>query len=179
MTTPNTHSDEAHTQAQDALQVSDLQALAMLLRTPGQPQALFSAVEALTARVIGHRLFTIMAFDPVTFEVERLHSNRPDLYPPGGRKKKAKTAWGEHVLTRREVFRSATPEGIRQHFDDHQTMADMGLGSILNIPIAYDGHCVGTMNLTHASGWYREEHEAIGLTIGSFLVAALREHGQR
>ncbi len=71
MTTPNMHTDEAQPQARDALQVSDLQALAMLLRRPGQPQALFSAVEALTARVIGHRLFTIMAFDPVTFEVER------------------------------------------------------------------------------------------------------------
>ena len=29
---------------------------------------------------------------------------------------------------------------------------DMGLGSILNIPIAYDGVCVGTMNSVRAPG---------------------------
>jgi hypothetical protein len=157
----------------------DVHALALTLRDPQQPHAIFNAIDALTARVIGHRLFTIMAFDPSTFEVERLHSNMPVLYPPGGRKKKAQTSWGKQVLTRREVFRSATPDGIREHFDDHETMAELGLGSILNIPIAYDGRCVGTMNLTHVDGWYREEHEAMGLTIGSFLVAALLEHRRR
>jgi hypothetical protein len=35
------------------------------------------------------------------------------------------------------------------------------------------------MNLTHVDGWYREEHEAMGLTVGSFLVAALLEHRRR
>ncbi|MGI4982216.1 MAG: GAF domain-containing protein [Janthinobacterium lividum] len=158
------------------LQMADLQELAMTLRDPRQPGELFGAVETLTARVIGHRLFTIMAFDPATFEVERLYSNRPDLYPPGGRKKKGKTVWGEHVLVQRKVFRATTNEGIRRHFDDHQKLAEMGLGAILNIPIAYDGRCLGTMNLTHVGGWYCEAHEAMGLAIGSFLVAALLEH---
>jgi GAF domain-containing protein len=162
-----------------ALPLQDVHALALMLRHPQQPHAIFKAIDTLMARVIGHRLFTIMAFDPSAFEVERLYSNMPAIYPPGGRKKKAQTPWGTHVLACCEVFRSATPAGIRQHFDDHQTMADLGLGSILNIPIAYDGQCVGTMNLTHVDGWYREEHEAVGLTIGAFLVPALLEHRRR
>jgi hypothetical protein len=70
----------------DALQLDDLAVLALNLRGGGQPLTLFAAVEALTARVIGHRLFTIMAFDPVTYEVERLHTSMPEVYPVGGRK---------------------------------------------------------------------------------------------
>jgi hypothetical protein len=50
------------------------------------------------------------------------------------------------------------------------------LGSILNIPVAYDGRCVGTMNLTHVEGWYRQEHEETGVLLASFLVAPLALH---
>jgi hypothetical protein len=163
----------------DALQLDDLAVLALNLRGGGQPLTLFAAVEALTARVIGHRLFTIMAFDPVTYEVERLHTSMPEVYPVGGRKKKAQTAWGEHTLTRMQVFRATTPDGIRNSFHDHRTITDLGLGSILNIPIVYDGRCVGTMNMTHASGWYTAAHERDGLTIGAFLATALMEQRRR
>jgi hypothetical protein len=52
-------------------------------------------------------------------------------------------------------------------------MANMGLGSILNIPIAYDGECIGTMNLTHVEHWYKREHEDTGVLLGSFLAPAL------
>jgi hypothetical protein len=52
-------------------------------------------------------------------------------------------------------------------------MTNMGLGSILNIPIAYDGVCIGTMNLTHQESWYTTSHEELGLLIGSFLAPAL------
>jgi hypothetical protein len=52
-------------------------------------------------------------------------------------------------------------------------MTGMGLGSILNIPIAYDGVCVGTMNMTHVESWYTRRHEEIGVLIGSFLAPAL------
>jgi hypothetical protein len=172
MTNPGTGMDAG-------LQLDDLAALALALRGGGQPQALFSAAEALTARVIGHRLFTIMAFDPATCEVERLHTSMPDVYPVGGRKKKAQTEWGEHTLTRMQVFRATTPRGIRDSFDDHLTMTGLGLGAILNIPIAYDGRCVGTMNMTHVAGWYTAAHERDGLTIGAFLAAALMEHRRR
>ncbi|MGY6118783.1 hypothetical protein ACW91P_08230 [Paraburkholderia strydomiana] len=72
-----------------------------------------------------------------------------------------------------EPFRAETPQGILEAFDDHTVMTGMGLGSILNIPIAYNGVCIGTMNLTHREGWYTERHEALGLLIGSFLAPAL------
>lgn len=159
--------------AGQALELSDLEGLAMTMRTTGQPAEIFRAVHAVAARAIGARLFTIMSYDAQRHEVERVYTNMPDVYPPGGRKQKRGTAWSKQILEELKPFRAETAQDIRAAFDDHAKMTGMGLGSILNIPIAYDGVCVGTMNMTHVEGWYTCGHEAIGLLIGSFLAPAL------
>jgi hypothetical protein len=156
-----------------ALQPSDLDLLVDASRGGDQPMRIFDAVQAVAANAIGYKLFTIMLFDAERIEVERLYTSMPSVYPLGGRKKKASTAWGAHTLASMKVFRTTTSEGIRQMFDDHETLAGLGLGSMLNIPIAYDGRCVGTMNLSHQEGWYQPEHERLGLLIGSFLTTPL------
>jgi GAF domain-containing protein len=156
-----------------ALDMADLERLANTVRKKDQPMEIFRAVHALAERTIGLGLFTIMSYDAQRFEVERLYTNMPEVYPTGGRKQKRGTAWASQVLLDLKPFRAETPQGIRAAFDDHAVMTGMGLGSILNIPIAYDGVCVGTMNLTHREGWYTARHEEIGLLIGSFLAAAL------
>lgn len=155
------------------LVLADLAMLSNVSREAGQSARLFDAVYRLASEVIGCRLFTIMSFDATRFEVERLFSNRHDLYPPSGRKKKAGSAWGDQVLTRSTPFLGTDRDAIRMNFDDHQTLFDMGLGSILNIPVAYDGRCVGTMNLTHEEGWYDTEKMDRGLTIAAYLAAPL------
>jgi transcriptional regulator with GAF, ATPase, and Fis domain len=155
------------------LQLSDLQRLALAMREPAQPATLFEAVAAIAAETIGFRLFTIMAYDARNHEVERVFTNMPDVYPTGGRKKKRGTAWATQILQELRPFRGETARDIRNAFDDHMTMANLGLGSILNIPIAYDGECIGTMNLTHVEHWYTREHEDAGLLLGSFLAPAL------
>lgn len=153
--------------------VPDLAVLVDAARAHGQPARLFDAVQRFAAEAIGYKLFTIMLFHADRFEVERLYSSEPAVYPVGGRKKKAATPWGEHVLAQRKVFRAVNFEQIRAAFDDHATIASLGIGSQLNIPVAYDGRCVGTMNLSHQEGWFTPEHERLGLLIGAFLAAPL------
>ncbi len=155
------------------LDMSDLQRLAMALRLQDQPTEIFRAVHAVAASTIGFSLLTIMSYDAQNQEVERVYTNMPDIYPIGGRKKKRATAWSRQILQDLKPFRAETPQGIREAFEDHAVMTGMGLGSILNIPIAYEGLCVGTMNLTHKEGWYASRHEEMGLLIGAFLVPAL------
>jgi GAF domain-containing protein len=159
-----------------ALCIADLSLLAHAIRQPEQPSVMFETVEQIVQRTIGFRLFTIMCFDADSFEVERLHSNMPDVYPPSGRKKKRGSAWGEHTLLQMKPFRATTADGIRAAFDDHGVLTGMGLGSILNIPVAYNGRCVGTMNMTHVEGWYTQAHEETGLLIAAFLAAPLACH---
>jgi len=159
-----------------ALSLADVSRLANAIRQSDQPQAIFETVERIAQEVIGFRLFTIMSFDAERFEVERLHSNLPDVYPPGGRKKKRGSLWAEHTLVGMKPFRATTPDGIRLAFDDHAVMTGMGLGSILNVPVAYNGRCVGTMNLTHVETWYTEAHEQVGLLLAAFVAAPLALH---
>ncbi|MPW07882.1 GAF domain-containing protein [Paraburkholderia sp. CNPSo 3155] len=155
------------------LEIADLERLALAMRLKDQPLELFRAVHAVAAKAIGLSLITIMSYDARRHEVERVYTNMPDVYPLGGRKKKQGTAWARQILQDLKPFRAATSQGIREAFDDHAVMTGMGLGSILNIPIAYDGVCIGTMNLTHEEGWYTSRHESIGLLIGAFLAPAL------
>jgi transcriptional regulator with GAF, ATPase, and Fis domain len=162
-----------------SIQPHDLQHLALAMRKPAQPHTLFETVERIAAEAIGFRLFTIMAYDASRHEVQRLHTNMPDIYPNGGRKRKQGTAWATQILHELRPFRGETAQDIRNAFDDHAVMADMGLGSILNIPVAYDGVCVGTMNLTHVEHWYTREHEDAGLLLGAFLAPALIAHASR
>jgi GAF domain-containing protein len=156
-----------------ALGLADLAALAEALAGDGQPARICRAVEALSAEVIGHRLFTVMRHDPGRNEVERVHSSLPAVYPVGGRKTKKDTAWAGHVLRDRKVFRADDADGIRAAFDDHATILGLGLGSALNIPLVFDGRALGTMNLLHRAGWYRAEDETTGLLIGAFLLPVL------
>jgi GAF domain-containing protein len=155
------------------LRIDELAHLADALRGADRPPRIFRAVEALSAAVIGHRLFTIMRFDAERAEVERVHTSLPAVYPVGGRKNKKDTAWSNHTLRDMKVFRASEPEAIRATFDDHATIASLGLGSVLNIPLVLAGRCVGTMNLLHEAGWYTAKDEATGLLLGAFLLPAL------
>src|SRR5262249_54276219 len=99
--------------------------------------------------------------------------------PVGGRKAKPQTAWSNQLLRDRKVFRATGPDEIRAAFDDHATILGLGLGSILNVPIAFDGRCVGTMNLCHQAGGYMADDEPTGRLLAAFLVVPLLRHGQR
>jgi len=156
-----------------ALQIADFERLARALGETPQPSAIYGAIEALSAEVIGHRLFTIMRHDAARAEVERVHTSLPAVYPVGGRKQKPESAWSNRLLRDAQVFRAAGPDEIRAAFDDHATILGLGLGSILNVPIVFDGRCVGTMNLCHQAGWYTAEDEPTGRLLAAFLVPVL------
>ena len=160
-------------QSRRDLQIDDLRLLADALRAANPAHSIHSALEAVSEKAIGHRLFTIMRFDATRSEVERVHSSLPSVYPVGGRKKKVNTKWANHVLREMKVFRCTTPEDIRLAFDDHQTILDLGLGSIVNIPIVFEQRCLGTINLTHEAGWYLPEDERTGILLGAFLIPVL------
>jgi GAF domain-containing protein len=157
------------------LDADDLYALAQAQRAADQPRAICTALETLTAEVIGHRLFTVMRFDSACSEVQRIYSNMPAVYPNGGRKRKKATAWADHVLRDMKVFLGNRADDIRSAFDDHSTILGLGVGSVLNIPVVYAGRCLGTMNLLHEAGWYRGEDEHSGVLLAAFLIAPLLE----
>jgi GAF domain-containing protein len=157
------------------LQLDDLHRLEEALRAAGDPPPIFAAAEALTRAVIGHRLFTINLFDAAPFEVARVHTSRPDVYPVGGRKPKARTAWGDRVLVGMEVFLAADAAAVQATFDDYETLFALDIGSILNIPVGCCGRCVGTMNLCHEAGRFTPQDIRNAQLIAAFLAAPLMQ----
>ena len=128
-------------------------------------------------RLIGHRLFTIMVVHHDTMEVERRYSNMPDAYPVAGRKKKRDTWWGRHVVESATPFIGHGAADLERAFADHELIRSLGLGCVLNMPISFNGRCVGTMNLLHAGevDVYGEAHLPVARLIGAMLLPALLE----
>ena len=155
------------------LTIDDLAGLAALSASAHEPRELYAAVDALAQKVIGHCLFTIMRVHEAAMEVERVHSSNTAAYPVGGRKQKRGTPWGQVVLDKGEVFVARTPDEVRAAFDDHALITSLGVGSIMNVPIGYRGRRLGTMNIAHEAGWFRDQDAAAGLLFAPLLVPAL------
>ena len=157
--------------------LADLAAVVDISASASAPGAVFRAVEALAQRTIGHRLFTVMRLHLADAEVERVYSSDPASYPVGGRKPKGGTEWGAQVLDRGEIFLAATQDEVRTAFADYELIFSLGIGAILNLPIRFRGRSLGTLNLCHEAGWFRDEDAATGRLLAGLLVPALLDGG--
>ena len=144
--------------------------LSSALRLAGQPQALFNALDRLTAELVGHKLFTLLAVDGA--EVSRVYSNRPVEYPVSGRKPMGPTQWGDLVLRQQKPFLGRTRADIRWAFFDHVLIESMGLGSVINVPVVYDGQTLGAVNLLDVEHHYVDEHLSMLLPVAPLLIPA-------
>ena len=91
----------------------------------------------------------------------------------GGGKQKRGTPWSRVVLDEGEVFVARTLDEVRVAFDDHALIFSLGVGSIMNVPIAYRGRRLGIINIAHEAGWFRDQDAAAGRLIAALLVPAL------
>jgi len=159
--------------AKRPLTLADLASLAERLASEQEPSLLYAAIDTLVQDVIGHRLFTLMRVHEASAEVERIYSSNTEAYPVGGRKQKRGTPWSRVVLDRGEVFVARTSEEVRDAFADYELIFSLGIGSIMNVPLAYRGRRLGTMNISHEAGWFTDEDARAGLLIAPFIVPSL------
>jgi len=136
------------------------------------PHELFAAADALVKRAIGHTLFTVMRTHEALEEVERVYSSDTKAYPVGGRKKKKDTHWGRVVLKQGQVFVARNPEQVKQAFADYELIFSLGIGAIMNVPVAFAGRRFGTMNVSHKADWFMPEDEEKGRVIAAILAPA-------
>ena len=151
----------------------DILRILLGLQQPGQPDSTFQAVDRLAESLVGHRLFTLLIVDGN--EVARIYSNRPAEYPVSGRKPMGNTPWGDLVIRRAQPYLGRDRDAIRWAFFDHPLIESMGLGSVINIPVIYDGQCLGTINLLDAEHHYREEHVPRVAPLAPLLIPAFLE----
>src|SRR3984893_16607382 len=75
-----------------------LAAVSAAVRTSGQPEATFRALDAAVDATLGHKLFTCLLHHPAARESERRYTNQPEAYPVGGRKPVAASPWAPATL---------------------------------------------------------------------------------
>jgi len=137
---------------------------------PNQPSVLFQALEKTMGAAIGHKLFTVAVYRGDA-SAERVYSNNPTAYPVGGRKAMQDTPWGKHVIHGRKPYLGRTRADIRWAFYDHELIESLGLGSVINLPVQYDGALLGVINMLHEEGYYQESDLAIGAPFAALLAA--------
>jgi hypothetical protein len=155
------------------LTLPDLARLAELSAGAHDTMELYAAVDRLVQEVIGHRLFTMMRVHEASSEVERIYSSDTAAYPVGGHKQKRGTPWSRVVLDRGEVFVARDRDEVRDAFADYDLIFSLGIGSIMNIPLAYADRRFGTMNISHEAGWFTDADAAAGRLIAAFVVPSL------
>lgn len=136
------------------------------------PDALFEVVDRALGELVGHKLFTILYVSPDAQEVIRMYSNQPEAYPVSGAKKMGPTPWGDLVITRGQPYIGNDADDIKWAFFDHELIATLGCESVLNVPVVIEGTTVGTLNLLHEAGWYRDTHIQLSTPFAYLLASA-------
>jgi GAF domain-containing protein len=134
--------------------LTELAACTRAMMRSDDPEALYRAVDQAVARLVGHRLFTLLVVVEGGAEVERLYTSNPTAYPLTGRKPMGPTPWGEHVITGRQPWHGRTMADIRWAFPDHALIESLGCGSCINIPVMALGRLIGTMNVLDRENAY-------------------------
>ena len=127
---------------------------------------------------LGTVLFTITRLDPAAGVVWRDDTSHPTEYPAQGTKPLEKDAWYVACIGTQKTFIANTPEGFSAHFFDHELITSMGLGSVINIPVADDaGEVRLTVNLLAGPGHFSDarvaEYERLVAAARGELIGAL------
>lgn len=140
------------------------------------PESGWQALEDLAQSIVGHKLFTVMSVDTRAGLARRAYSNRPAHYPVSGTKPISHDSWFDIVHGKRRSFVANSIEDIAEVFPDHELIAALGCGSVLNLPVVLAGDLVATINLLNAAGHYTPERVAAAearLAIPARLCCAL------
>jgi len=157
--------------------MSDILELAMGVQSawaaPGQPCATLEAAGKAFAQTVGYRLYTVTQMLSGGLEVERIYSTNITIYPVGGRKPVLPNAYTERVRSEMKPFLAKSPAEFAPLFPDHETITNLGLGSVMNLPVIFNGMVLGTVNLLDTEGAYDERHVEQAMLIAQQIVPAL------
>lgn len=157
----------------DHEEITSLAAVLDAVAGPGGAGAGFAAIEELTRLRVGARLFTVMLLDAGRAEAARVHTSHPAEYPVSGRKPIVPNAWTRTVLDGHEPFVANTIEAIADVFPDHEMIASLGCGSVLNVPVLLGGTVRGTVNILDRPGHFTPERVEAALALRRPYLGAL------
>lgn len=140
-----------------------------------------SSVEELVRREIGIRLFTVLAWLPGRQVLHRVHTSHPERYPVGGEKSiEVAATWLDRCIRQQLPFFGPDAESVREVFADHGLIAELGCGSVINVPVvAADGTTLGALALLDTEYAYGQAEVDRAAEMASLAVPALAGLVQR
>ncbi|MBB3017974.1 GAF domain-containing protein [Microvirga lupini] len=142
---------------------------------PHQPGATLDAAGEAFAKTVGHRLYTVTRMLRGGLEVERIYSTNVAAYAVGGRKPVLPNAYTQRVRGEMKPFLARTVAEFAPLFPDYETIVGLGLGSVMNLPVVFNGVVLGTVNLLDREGAYNEQHVDQAMLIARQLLPVLLE----
>ncbi len=135
----------------------------------------FSALEATARERVGVRLFTVLAWDDDRGALRRIHTSHPVEYPAGGEKVFPREApWIRRVVVQQQPYLGRDGAAVAAVFDDHELIASLGCGAVVNVPVVDGGRTLGVLNLLDAEGAYSDDSVTAALPLADLAVEPLR-----
>lgn len=139
---------------------ADLAAFDRAIANESGPDAPWIALETLTRKVVGAKLFTVMTVDMKNEVARRAYTSDPTSYPASGTKPIRYDSWFDIVHKERRSFVANTIEDIAKVFPDHELINSLGCQSVVNIPVEVGGELLGTVNCLDVAHHYTPERVA-------------------
>ena len=139
---------------------ADLAAFDRAIANESGPDAPWIALETLTRKVVGAKLFTVMTVDMKNEVARRAYTSDPTSYPASGTKPIRYVSWFDIVHKERRIFVANTIEDIAKVFPDHELINSLGCQSVVNIPVEVGGELLGTVNCLDVAHHYTPERVA-------------------
>jgi hypothetical protein len=121
------------------------------------PDAPYAALQRFSEALVGVRLFTVMSTDLEAGLARRAFTSDPVAYPASGVKPIRPDAWFALISEQRQPFVANSIEDIAAVFPDHELIASLGCGSVVNLPVFVGNSLMGTINILHEEGYYTPE----------------------
>ncbi|GAA4550798.1 GAF domain-containing protein [Amycolatopsis samaneae] len=135
-----------------------------------------STVEEQVRATIGARLFTVLAWVPERRALRRVYSSHPEQYPVGGEKTvEVAAGWLARCITGQRPYLGPDSAAVREIFADHELIAELGCGAVINVPVVEDGRTLGVLNILDAEGSYDQDSVRTAQSLAASAIPALRE----
>ena len=81
--------------------------------------------------------------------------------------------WSRTVIEERKTFVANSIEAIAEVFPDHELIRSLGCGSVVNLPVVFNGMVIGVANALDAFGHYTPERVERMERLAPFVTIAL------
>ena len=134
---------------------------------------IFNLLDNILNDFIGHKLFTILKFDKINSNLERVYTSKPREYPLQGKKDVIRNFWQVQVLEKGIAYIGYNFQDIKTSFSDFDLIKKLGCSSVLIIPVKSGGNIKGSVNLLHEESWYSNNHVEIAQSLVSVISEAI------